>query len=1326
MVSTVQAQRTLFPFRGLRSFTKDESELFFGREGQSDELAKRLGQKRFVAVVGTSGSGKSSLVRAGLLPCLDSGCLVKCGSDWRIADMRPGGRPIDQLAAALDRAQISETPVDQERLRSSSLALIGIAQSSYSTNRLQADENLLILVDQFEELFRYQARDNSMQDRDEKAAFVKLLIEAARQRDLPIYVAITMRSEFLGDCARFRDLPEAINAGQYLIPRMSREQRRQAIEGPIRMAGGDISPRLVQRILNEVGEDPGQLPVMQHALLRTWIHWTNEDEPQRPLDFEDYEAVGTLEKAVSNHADEVAEEARSKNPERGAAIVKRLFQRLSDRDQFGRETRRPTSMQELAEVCEAPLSEIAVAVDCFRGEGRNFLSTMDEQLTPSAEVDVTHESLLTKWDRLSKDWNPEEEESRRTYLRISARAQDALSDRPSAVAKSASAPHFREYLTGVGLARSLAWWNQRQPNAAWARRYIREDQKLLDSDAIDSQFLLAHRYLLESKKQAVTARYRRFMSVLSVAGLAVVAIAVWIYRQNYETATAKALLMQAELASSLVPSLPGTSKDDPRASAFRAAESLQHQNSLEAQTILTQALFQLPQSLQTIQGRKAFDVGFSPDGTWLAIAGQDGVDLYDAKKGVKSRNFEFEGKPIGTPKLLFPANGVFMVAVEKKISIWVFDQGDWKAAADLQCGNTVNRFAADASGGLLVAECGALHFWTPSSSKSVSLEPDCASTLAMTLSSDGTRVAYVCQTAQGWTIRSREVTRDGQGHVSGISDPIVRLALGQEESNKAAISSDAKASPDKTKKEPYDSAETWSSPKEVRNLRFDPAHSDVLVIAGSDGTVRSWRAWSPSRTTKQTAASTWTKGRGYAAENPAVERSSTALYRPAEGYKLLTMRASAEIISFSEDGSWIAVADSHGVAKVWDTTEISRERLIAHLALDHNMKSIAVSRAGRHIAAVTADGFVHLWRLDGKRGDFSDWSRVQSHGSYVITRPVSEYAFGGASSIIDTRTGDVVGTFPDYHSEGDRSYRPLAISSDGTVIAGVARDSVTVNEFHLVVNEFRDGKIGKKKWQGKLPEGNIYLTSFGFSPDNHYFIGPFGDHDKIWLAAWDVSRPGVPVRNISAGVGDSYEFLGGTSQLYIANPKSRLRIYDVASDRSMPVTWSRQSFANIGFTPDGRTAIGVEVNKGCDSTPEAGREPGSTVSILHVANGEESSHFEIGNYCVQSFEVSRDSRYLLTTASTRSDLDHPRVLQLWDLASSPPTQKAEIRNGAPILDAGITPDLNITLLDRKRFAVTPWQPEGLQGEFCARVTPNESEKKVYSQLCSGQSHLRAW
>src|SRR4029077_9306376 len=117
-----------------------------------------------------------------------------------------------------------------------------------------------------------------------------------------------MRSDFLGDCAQFRDLPEALNAGQYLVPRMTRDERGAAITGPVAVSHGEISPRLVQRLLNDVGDDPDQLPILQHALMRTWDHWDRHAADGRAIDLEDYEAIGGMAEALSQHADEAFDE----------------------------------------------------------------------------------------------------------------------------------------------------------------------------------------------------------------------------------------------------------------------------------------------------------------------------------------------------------------------------------------------------------------------------------------------------------------------------------------------------------------------------------------------------------------------------------------------------------------------------------------------------------------------------------------------------------------------------------------------------------------------------------------------------------------------------------------------------------------------------------------------------------------------------------------------------------------------------------------------------------------------------------------------------------
>src|SRR5262245_53799107 len=180
------------PFPGLRPFEADQTHLFFGRDGQSDQLVRRLARFQFLAIVGTSGSGKSSLVRAGLLPALRGGYLSEAGSRWRIAICRPGADPIHNLALALRTRDALGGEDLESVLRSSSIGLVDVARSG----RMHADDNLLIGVDQFEEIFRFPLSGGRAPD--EPTAFVKLLLEAAHQTGAPVYVVLTMRSEFLG------------------------------------------------------------------------------------------------------------------------------------------------------------------------------------------------------------------------------------------------------------------------------------------------------------------------------------------------------------------------------------------------------------------------------------------------------------------------------------------------------------------------------------------------------------------------------------------------------------------------------------------------------------------------------------------------------------------------------------------------------------------------------------------------------------------------------------------------------------------------------------------------------------------------------------------------------------------------------------------------------------------------------------------------------------------------------------------------------------------------------------------------------------------------
>ncbi|MCV9386555.1 nSTAND1 domain-containing NTPase [Reichenbachiella ulvae] len=449
------------PFPGLRPFGIEESHLFFGREGQSDEVLMKLSENKFVGILGASGSGKSSLMYCGLIPTLYGGFMTQAGSNWRIVVTRPGGGPIDNLAESLllkdeqynsidDEEKLIRKTITSTVLRSSSLGLIEAVKQLKSSE----NENVLILVDQFEELFRYKKLETLSSDLDESSAFVNLLLEAVHQYDAPIYVALTMRSDFIGDCAQFPELTQMINDSHYLIPQMTRDQKRLAIEGPVAVGGGKIAPRLTQQLLNDVGDNPDQLPILQHALMRTWQFWKEHKREGEPMDLKHYNAIGTLREALSQHANE-AFDSLSKREQQ---ICESMFKALTERGTESSGIRRPTKVGTIASIAGVNEEEVGRVVDKFREPGRNLLMPPHGvRLETDTVIDISHESLMRIWTRL-KSWLDEESRSAEMYLKLAE-----------------SAERFQLGRAGLwkmpDLQLALNWEEENKPTLVWGQRY---------------------------------------------------------------------------------------------------------------------------------------------------------------------------------------------------------------------------------------------------------------------------------------------------------------------------------------------------------------------------------------------------------------------------------------------------------------------------------------------------------------------------------------------------------------------------------------------------------------------------------------------------------------------------------------------------------------------------------------------------------------------------------------------------------------------------------------------------------------------------------------
>lgn len=530
------APGTANPFPGLRPFTVDECHLFFGREGQVDDILLKLSQNRFVCVMGYSGSGKSSLMYCGLVPVLYGGFVTHSGPNWHIIVTRPGISPIQNLAesvvdylisqnriAAADRA--IHKAIILSVLRSGSHGLVEVARYLQK----QHDENVFLMIDQFEELFRLNEEIVEEDAINESQQYVNLVLTAVEQRDVPIYSAITMRSDFIASCSVFPHLTDEINKSNYLVPQMSREQRKMVIEGPIAVGGGKISQRLVKRLLTDMGKNQDQLPILQHAMMRTWDYWLENREEGEPMDLRHYNAIGKVSQALSQHANELYESLSTREKE----IAEVMFKSITEKTADNKGMRRPSKLSLLCELADASEEEVIRVVEHFRKPGRSFLMPAHYiPLTGDSVIELSHESLMRIWNKLN-EWVEEEFESAQMYKRLS----DA-------------AAMYQIGKTGLwrppDLQLALNWQKKQRPTREWAQRYDEAFERavvFLDTSRITYEAELKNQEMLQKR---VLRRARVTAIVLGIAAL--IAIALFLFAQ-IQTIAAQKNLNDARLAN---------------------------------------------------------------------------------------------------------------------------------------------------------------------------------------------------------------------------------------------------------------------------------------------------------------------------------------------------------------------------------------------------------------------------------------------------------------------------------------------------------------------------------------------------------------------------------------------------------------------------------------------------------------------------------------------------------------------------------------------------------------------------------------------------------
>ena len=586
------------PFKGLAAFQRDDADRFFGREELVDDLVRRLQSHRVLVVAGASGSGKSSVIRAGLLPALQRGALAHSDT-WNIDVMTPGQRPFDELHYRLERwtgrdltvsaADIARNPRLARRLFDEAL------DEQERDGRPRAPTHVLC-IDQFEELF------TQLQDPDSSARFVEALAAMVDPVDSRLRLLLGVRADFYGRCSQLEWLAHRITENQVLVGPMSRDGMRRAIEEPARMAGLRIEPGLVDAVLDDAGDGAGTLPLVSHSLVETWAR-----RDGRALTLEAFRAAGGVAGAIAQSADALFDQSLDPEQQR---LARQLFLRLVTPGEGTTDTRRPMPLAEL-ERSSSPKS-LREVVDVF--VGARLLSATDTTL------EIAHEALIAGWPRLA-DWIETEREHLKIQQRIGQAARDwDERDRDAGL-----------LWRGAPLASTEIWAHEHG-----------DSLDLLEQEFVEASTLARVTQEATASHIAARAQRNRRRATAGLATLAVASIVASVVAfAAFRRASDNAEVAEEQLAAAFGTSALGQADSNPLRALLLSVESIERssERTVDARAALVQARLELASDTVVPLGPSvstpgSFRTALRGDGGLAAVAAQTGpIRLYNTETG---------------------------------------------------------------------------------------------------------------------------------------------------------------------------------------------------------------------------------------------------------------------------------------------------------------------------------------------------------------------------------------------------------------------------------------------------------------------------------------------------------------------------------------------------------------------------------------------------------------------------------------------------------------------------------------------------------------------